>query len=70
MVSYTLCYHLDTAVGQVAGEADQAEFQRTAPSPPAKTDTLDLSVHPGRQPDGCFFFTHQAILPETAGCGQ
>jgi hypothetical protein len=27
-------------------------------------------VHPGRQPDGCFFFTHQAILPETAGCGQ
>lgn len=47
---FTLGDDHDTAVREVAGAADETEFERPRTSPPAETDALHVTVHPCREP--------------------
>jgi hypothetical protein len=38
-------------VGLITRVADQSQFKRPGPRPPAETDPLNVSVHPRREPD-------------------
>ncbi len=53
----TLRYDMDPAVASVTRRADQTQFERPGPGPPAKAHTLHLPVHPRAEPDG---FAHES----------
>src|SRR5918997_2216329 len=42
--------HLDPSIGQVRRMADQPQLKCPPSGPPAKSDTLHLTMHPGRHP--------------------
>ena len=42
--------NLDPSIDKVFRGAEQAEFERVTPDPPAKADPLDPAAHPGREP--------------------
>jgi uncharacterized protein YkwD len=49
-VTFALDNDHDTPVREIARGADEAEFEGSGPGPPAKTNALDVAVHPCREP--------------------